>query len=80
MLWGLEHMEIKNRLFPYPVLCVENDDYENSEFDVITKVKEELNDIVIDFDIRLSGVPEIQWLIRDNNARVMYNTDHLMVE
>ena len=25
-------MEIKNRLFPYPVLCVDNDDYIGSEF------------------------------------------------
>ena len=38
-------MEIKNRLFPYPVLCVENDDYENCSFDVNTKVKEDINDI-----------------------------------
>ncbi len=75
MQWGLEHMEIKNRLFPYPVLCVENDDYENSEFDVITKVKEELNNIVIDFDIRLSGVPKIQWLVHDNNAQYVIHIE-----
>lgn len=74
-LWGLEHMEIKNRLFPYPVLCVENDDYENCEFNVITKVHEELNDIVIDFDIQLVGIPEMQWLIRDNNAQYVIHIE-----
>ena len=33
-------MEIKNRLFPYPVLCDNNDDYIESKFDV-TVTKEE---------------------------------------
>lgn len=68
-------MEIKNRLFPYPVLCTENDDYENCEFNVRTDVKEELNDIVIHFDIQLNGVPEIQWLIRDNNAQFVIHIE-----
>ena len=49
MLWGLERMEIKNRLFPYPVLCADNDDYENSVFDVIVEKDDELNDIGIKF-------------------------------
>jgi len=68
-------MEIKNRLFPYPVLCVENDDYENCEFDVKTELREDLNNIVIDFDIRLVGIPEIQWLIRDNNAQFVIHIE-----
>ena len=41
-------MEIKNRLFPYPVLCEENDDYVDCSFNIKTEVKEELNDIVIE--------------------------------
>ena len=35
-------MEIKNRLFPYPVLCEENDDYVDCSFNIKTEVKEEL--------------------------------------
>lgn len=27
-------MEIRNRLFPYPALCLDNDDYVDSSFDV----------------------------------------------
>ena len=68
-------MEIKNRLFPYPVLCVENDDYENCEFDVKTELREDLNNIIIDFDIKLVGIPEIQWLIRDNNAQFVIHIE-----
>lgn len=31
-------MEIKNRLFPYPVLCEDTDDYTEGEFVVDTEV------------------------------------------
>lgn len=68
-------MEIKNRLFPYPVLCVENDDYENCSFDVNTKVKEDINDIVLDFDIRLENNEELQWLIRDGYAQFVIHIE-----
>ena len=68
-------MEIKNRLFPYPVLCVENDDYENCSFDVNTKVKEDINDIVLDFDIKLENNEELQWLIRDGYAQFVIHIE-----
>lgn len=68
-------MEIKNRLFPYPVLCVENDDYENCSFDINTKVKEDINDIVLDFDIRLENNKELQWLIRDGYAQFVIHIE-----
>ncbi len=38
-------MEIKNRLFPYPVLCSETDDYIDEEFDVSCSIESEINDI-----------------------------------
>lgn len=68
-------MEIKNRLFPYPVLCVENDDYENCCFDITTKVKEDINDIVLDFDIKLENNEELQWLIRDGYAQFVIHIE-----
>lgn len=40
-------MEIKNRLFPYPVLCEESDDYTDEFFDVRSRVQERLHDIHI---------------------------------
>ena len=68
-------MEIKNRLFPYPVLCVENDDYTNCSFDVKTKVKEDINDIILDFDILLENNEELRWLIRDGYAKVVIHIE-----
>lgn len=68
-------MEIKNRLFPYPVLCIENDDYEDCSFDIDTRVKEEINDIVLDFNFKLENNEELQWLIRDGNAKFVIHIE-----
>ena len=38
-------MEIRNRLFPYPVLCDETDDYEEEELNVTSSTREGINDI-----------------------------------
>ena len=46
-------MEIKNRLFPYPVLCMENDDYIDCEFNIKFNQVEELKEIVLQFEVEL---------------------------
>ena len=61
-------MEIRNRLFPYPVLCLDNDDYVDSSFDVKCTVKEELANLVLDFEFVLSENEELKWLIREGLA------------
>jgi len=38
-------MEIRNRLFPYPVLCDETDDYEEEGLNVTSSTREGMNDI-----------------------------------
>jgi hypothetical protein len=45
-------MEIKNRLFPYPVLCDETDDYKINP-NIISEIHESINDIniVVKFDL-----------------------------
>ncbi len=49
-------MEIKNRLFPYPVLSVDSDDYSDSEFNVTAEVVEQnTNNIVLKFNIDLNN-------------------------
>lgn len=40
-------MEIRNRLFPYPVLCDETDDYEEEELNVTSSTREGINDISV---------------------------------
>lgn len=49
-------MEIRNRLFPYPVLCEDTDDYVAGEFYIDTKLVEQgINDILVQFDIHLDN-------------------------
>ena len=68
-------MEIKNRLFLYPVLCSENDDYKDCSFEVKSAISEELTDLIIKFEVVLSGNEELQWLIRDGNAQVIVHIE-----
>lgn len=48
-------MEIRNRLFPYPVLCDETDDYEENGLNVKSSTKEGLNDINVMVIFRLEN-------------------------
>ena len=68
-------MVIKNRLFPYPVLCEENDDYVDCSFNIKTEVKEELNDIVIDFSVNIENNEELLWLVRDGVANIIIHVE-----
>ncbi|MCQ2473670.1 MAG: hypothetical protein MJ098_06000 [Saccharofermentans sp.] len=67
-------MEIKNRLFPYPVLCDETDDYLDSEFNVEMTMNETMNDLVLSFDITLSN-SELNDLIREGKAKYVLHLE-----
>ena len=68
-------MEIKNRLFPYPVLCEDTDDYINGEFYVETKLIEQgLNDILVQFDMYLDN-PGLQNLINTEKAEFVIHLE-----
>lgn len=60
-------MEIRNRLFPYPVLCDETDDYNGATFEVSTNVTETLNTIRVKAYFRIND-PAIIDLIRSGYA------------
>lgn len=49
-------MEIRNRLFPYPVLCNETDDYQYNSFETEVKVEERLHDIHITAKFKLDNL------------------------
>lgn len=68
-------MEIKNRLFPYPVLCVDNDDYIDSEFSVENKLVEELSDLLLSFNITLNNNEELQFLIQKGYAEFVIHIE-----
>lgn len=67
-------MEIRNRLFPYPVLCMENDDYENCSFNIHTEQTEELKDIVLQFEIELNN-NELLELVREGKAEYLVHIE-----
>lgn len=60
-------MEIKNRLFPYPVLSEDTDDYVDSSFSVDVNVEQGLNDITFSFSINLDN-SGVQGLINHGEA------------
>ena len=60
-------MEIRNRLFPYPVLCNETDDYQNDVFDVETKIVERFHDIHVTAKFKLDNTAILD-LIRKGMA------------
>lgn len=67
-------MEIKNRLFPYPVLCDETDDYVNGELSVTIDISEGISDINFKFDIEL-GNKEMLDLIRMGYAKYVIHLE-----
>lgn len=61
-------MVIKNKIFPYPVLTSELDDYNNSSFKVTVKIAERnVTDTVLEFDIELKD-NILQKLISEGKA------------
>jgi hypothetical protein len=60
-------MEIKNRLFPYPVLCDETDDYDDETCNVTSVVDEKVNNISIRIVFHLTD-PALLDLIRAGYA------------
>lgn len=67
-------MEIRNRLFPYPVLCLENDDYFDCTFNITVKQIEELKDIILQFDVELNN-KELLKLIREGKAEYLVHIE-----
>lgn len=67
-------MEIKSRLYPYPVLSYYSDDYLNSNFDtVINPVRDGYN-IRLDFltEVNNSGISD---LLETNKAKIVYHLE-----
>lgn len=61
-------MEIKNRLFPYPVLCGETDDYnEQVEFALEPKITEGIHDLILEYDY-VVNCDSLETLLRKGQA------------
>ena len=68
-------MEIKNRLFPYPVLCTDTDDYVSGGFTVETEiVKQDINNLVLKFQMNLDN-PGLKKQISLGNAEYIIHIE-----
>ncbi len=67
-------MEIKYKLFPYPVLSPYADDYKNGKFDVSIDIVEDGYDLRIDFVASLSS-DGLMDLIKSGTAKYVYHLE-----
>ena len=68
-------MEIKNRLFPYPILCADTDDYISGGFTVETEiVRQDINNLVLRFQMNLDN-PGLKKQISLGNAEYIIHIE-----
>lgn len=67
-------MRIKYKLFPYPVLCEEIDDYKNNKFDVEPIVEKDINRIIIKFNVAIED-KKIKDMIEIGQVEIVYHIE-----
>ena len=67
-------MDIRYKLYPYPVLSNYSDDYINSSFDSAIEVKREGYNIVISVVSEIKN-PELEALIKEGKAAFVYHLE-----
>ena len=67
-------MEIRNKLYPYPVLSIDSDDYTESEFTCKAGIKKEGYNLQFTFDAVLKN-PELEELISARKAEFVYHME-----
>ena len=68
-------MRIRDRLFPYPVLCGDTDDYDqNTEFALTQDIKETVHELVLQYDFELNCVA-LEALLRKGDAEYVLHIE-----
>ena len=67
-------MKINNRLYPYPVLCADKDDYKTCHFNVAVTHSHDVHSLTMDFVIDMN-CSEIQQLINEGKAEYMIHLE-----
>jgi hypothetical protein len=67
-------MDIRTKLYPYPVLAYYTDDYKNSEFDVNITIQQDGYNVLIDFVSTLDN-PQIVALIKQEKAGYAFHLE-----
>ena len=67
-------MDVRTRLYPYPVLSADNDDYVDSEFSFEVKAVQQVREIVLDLNLTLKN-DGLQKLIDCNEAEFLFHIE-----
>lgn len=67
-------MRIKDKLFPYPVLCIYTDDYIDNKFDVDIKAQRDIHDIKISLNVSLNDKVLID-MIKNSAAEIVFHVE-----
>ena len=67
-------MEIKYKLYPYPVLSTYSDDYKTGEFSALIEPRKEGYDLKVDFTATLTN-EALRALIRSEQAKYVYHME-----
>lgn len=65
-------MRVRYKLFPYPVLCSETDDYLDNQFYVDFKVAKNINEIQFSMSLIMND-EKLQQMIRDKMIEIVYH-------
>ncbi len=67
-------MELKNKLFPYPVMSKLNNDYTVEDFDTFVEVNKNINSVDFEFKYELRNL-EINYLIKNDYFDVIFHIE-----
>lgn len=67
-------MDIKNKLFPYPVLCTFNDDFVESKFEANISKSQTFKELIFDYNITLEN-DEINEMIQNDLAEFVFHIE-----
>ena len=65
-------MRVRYKLFPYPVLCSETDDYIDNQFSVDLKIAKNINEIQFSMSLKIND-DKLQQMIRDRMIEIVYH-------
>lgn len=67
-------MRIRYKLFPYPVLCSDIDDYKNNKFDVQISVTRDIHNIKFNFEVNLEDLL-IKEMIKNSKVEIVFHVE-----
>lgn len=67
-------MRVQYKLFPYPVLCSDIDDYKSNKFQVQFDIKKDINKIIINFEAVIED-GKLKEMLKDKKTELVYHVE-----